>query len=649
MQPTELVRFIETSLRGKKAAVYGSESSIFIRQLLRNLGVWGVEVNFVSITSEEERDIPSRSTSGTGSLPAGLSSIAGRLNPAGTLGRFDSGFGGSNDSNSPQQGVASPAPVVQPDPFSMFNANSGFTPAPRLGHAQAEHATSPPLDPTLSFIITDDDIPTLRKQLTYIRNNPPNVQLPNTLLTKRPQLQSRRTRSSQAVHRAAPVQVSIIHFTSLNNYRAIKDLTHSIFRHASSMFPLPEVLVVPKPVGPRRLLTTLFNAVKKPSLDPYFLPIATSPSSPGGHLFLGAGRPSPAPSNANVNQFEEAITQVMAQRQADNGSSLMGGSGVHAPRTPPIISSQQTSNPPSPVSPDALEYFSKNAVELGSSASQGIIIQSPDGRATGLFFQPRAASLVGTAESLRMSRASADSSGGLSGSNVAVEAQARPSPSLSHTGILGNNTADLPAMIIPDHIEIGGAGRNFTMPPPIPRDETSSPVLRGLDSQSMLPVSPVSISSEFGAPSRLPRGSDASVDTASEEGSPPTALQIDTTEVDSRSPPASKAALADASLSISSPSSLARTSPKPALNTNVSKESVLESKPPSPVDKVSETLIRPRRSTKTKKPSRRPTGTLVPPINVLIVEGTLILTAFECYAEVPSQITRSIRSYCQRS
>ena len=63
MQPTELVRFIETSLRGKKAAVYGSESSIFIRQLLRNLGVWGVEVNFVSITSEEERDIPSRSTS----------------------------------------------------------------------------------------------------------------------------------------------------------------------------------------------------------------------------------------------------------------------------------------------------------------------------------------------------------------------------------------------------------------------------------------------------------------------------------------------------------------------------------------------------------------------------------------------------------
>lgn len=39
---------------------------------------------------------------------------------------------------------------------------------------------------------------------------------------------------------------------------------------------------------------------------------------------------------------------------------------------------------------DALEYFSETAAKMGGSAASGMVIQSPDGRPAGIFFQPKA-------------------------------------------------------------------------------------------------------------------------------------------------------------------------------------------------------------------------------------------------------------------
>lgn len=110
--------------------------------------------------------------------------------------------------------------------------------------------------------------------------------------SKRPSLSSR-ARSSPHVRQlmtplttepASPPKrgVIIVHFTSLSNYSNVRDCIQSIFTPGLSSNSLPEVIVIPKPVGPRRFLTALHTAINRPIVDPFFTPIATSPLSPSG-------------------------------------------------------------------------------------------------------------------------------------------------------------------------------------------------------------------------------------------------------------------------------------------------------------------------------------------------------------------------------
>lgn len=638
------MRFIETSLRGKKAAFHASETSDFAQHVSHHLVLWGLEVNHFALPTDEEADQQQ------GTAWEGPKSRVSMLRPDehGHLGRYDSGFGGS-DSQSPPNlaGLASPAVTVASDPLGHFG--SGHSPAAsRIEHIYTgSSVTSPPLDPTLNFIVIDDDISILKKQLTMVRNNAPSMQLQNALLAKRPQLQTRRTRSSQAVHRPSQSSVSIIHFTSLARYREIKEVVHSILKNASPMFPLPEVLVVPKPVGPRRLLATLFNAVKRPTLDPYYLPIATSPSSPGGHYFFAGSRPSPAPSASNVNDFDVAAGQAIA------GSSRMQQSELHLPiatvptvsepRTPPTaISTSQSSHPDSPVSPDALEYFSKSAAEFGSNASQGIIIQSPDGRPTGLFFQPRAASLYERAESLRMARGSVSEGEKSSGASSRGGAP-KASPGLSGPGgttVTAGGT-ELPSIVIPDNIEL--ANKTFTVSPTnISGQESTSfgQRLEGLIGQGQTSdtgqkAAPSPSSSNF--PSEGTSGSVDSLGQQTEKG----AAQAPAATADSPKSPQPSSPRTPATPFTARPvmqrqgtmvatppridaGQAASTSPTQATSATSPKDSLTRIAAP-PLTRAKTDRKSSGRGEKSRKASRRPTGTVVPPINVLIVEGDLKL------------------------
>lgn len=53
-------------------------------------------------------------------------------------------------------------------------------------------------------------------------------------------------------------------------------------------------------------------------------------------------------------------------------------------------------SPSSPLPADALEYFSETAARMGNSGASGMMIQSPDGRPAGIFFQPKTASNLGS-------------------------------------------------------------------------------------------------------------------------------------------------------------------------------------------------------------------------------------------------------------
>lgn len=74
--------------------------------------------------------------------------------------------------------------------------------------------------------------------------------------------------------------------------------------------------------------------------------------------------------------------------------SLPIGSMAGRPQMPSIGPSSHRS-PSSPLPAEALEYFSEKAAKMGSSGASGMMINSPDGRPAGIFFQPKTATSLG--------------------------------------------------------------------------------------------------------------------------------------------------------------------------------------------------------------------------------------------------------------
>jgi osomolarity two-component system, response regulator SSK1 len=83
---------------------------------------------------------------------------------------------------------------------------------------------------------------------------------------------------------------AIIYLTSISNYHQISELLLSIMNSPTSpatfdeksgelkhnRVDLPQILVIPKPAGSRRLLTIMHSAVLKPKHDPLYQPLATN-------------------------------------------------------------------------------------------------------------------------------------------------------------------------------------------------------------------------------------------------------------------------------------------------------------------------------------------------------------------------------------
>ncbi|KAK9711153.1 Two-component response regulator SSK1p [Basidiobolus ranarum] len=219
---SELTLFANT-LRGLRVALHAKNHSTFAKHLTSCLTIWGTDITHISIDAPIEPPQQSnvKDTSFTESLQ--VPTKAGvHAEKAGSL---DASNGTSEDA-------------------SKFNV--------------------PP-----SFIIIDDDVKTLRDQFVSLRNNPAfNFSNHQHRRHKRMELLSNH------------MITSIIHFTSLSNYQHIKDEVYSLLMMPHHLLP-PQVLVIPKPVGPKRLLTALYTAVVKPKVDPSYVPIATSPMSPG--------------------------------------------------------------------------------------------------------------------------------------------------------------------------------------------------------------------------------------------------------------------------------------------------------------------------------------------------------------------------------
>lgn len=349
-EPTleELAQFTET-LRGKKVKLYANSRGAFAHHLTSYLTSWGLDVSHVSA------DAGAENTLGPGDdSAAGTPSGAGQRTIGGSPLRSTLGLG--------LQGFAQAIPQQSPLPL------------PTADSRQAASAA-------LSFIFIDDDVAVLRERLRKLRIN---QSYPLTL-RKRPALAPHhRPKSTPHVPRAGGtgigLPVVIVHFTSLTNYKLVKDVIQSDLQtHQGSTSGIPEVMIIPKPAGPRRFLTALHTAVTKPIVDPFFMPIATSPITTGQSSFFNFNNPdtrTPSPKSPSTSAIPTHSHRTSSDRSTRSPKETPGDP-VNIP-------------PPSPLSmSDSMEYFSEAAAKLGASPSSGLVIQSPSGQPAGIFFHPK--------------------------------------------------------------------------------------------------------------------------------------------------------------------------------------------------------------------------------------------------------------------
>lgn len=559
----ELVNFAST-LQGNKVALYSTSQSIFARQLTNFLSGLGCDVAPVFTDSTDESSFDGNDhvfgkqahtavalTSGRPALVSYTSDIDKRAHPT-QLPPSDEPSSATQSNESAQTAAAVDTAVLDPVtgvPVTFDNSSHQPPVSEQKASRSPGDADNGPLtpetqiDPTgrrvvpFSYVIIDDDIVTLQKELLRIRSAVPLLKSalsskttpknpsPKQLKAPRPTL-DHRTKSSPQVNRLMASQLdmslsrsfgsvgstfmkdgegnepldsidesvsqTIVFFTSMKSYRLVRDTVQPIIDSASfrGVSSPPEIMVLPKPAGAKRILTALHAAQHKPVVTLPFLPIATAPLSPltahsktwwtpnsspqqDGQGFMTltrrqtgstdtdfdttpstpwspvepirapgglstpeipltsenlplAGEPSAkgasvrtvtkeatgpgasastsatttksAPrstasrqtgikANANANATVDPAAADAALTQKSTQAGSVAGSTTSAPSSMHQARSQAVS---SPMPADALEYFSETAAKMGGSAASGMVIQSPDGRPAGIFFQPKA-------------------------------------------------------------------------------------------------------------------------------------------------------------------------------------------------------------------------------------------------------------------
>ncbi|CAG8714273.1 96_t:CDS:2 [Cetraspora pellucida] len=312
------------SMRGQKVALHATSNSFFAKRITSCLTTWGTDISHVPIGGENDLETCSQSDS-----------------------PVDSGSG------TPVEGSKS-APVQ--------NNEQKMPPTNFL----------PP-----KFIIIDDDIDTLKQQLSQLRNAP----FSGGIISATNQKQARTKRQIQAP--TLPQQTTaVIHFTSLTNYKHVKDTIqcYVVSPTTAGSFTLPQVLVIPKPAGPRRFITALHTTINRIVVDPVYMPIATSPMSPGSQYYT----------DTEVNPMDQ-LTEPL------NGNYFPPDHASARPSTPSVSGSTRTTPNSNPLSPKPSRVVvvppnpDKNSPKATGSVNDGPIlassVQTPQLR-RGLPYQP---------------------------------------------------------------------------------------------------------------------------------------------------------------------------------------------------------------------------------------------------------------------
>lgn len=738
-EPTldELASFVaaDGGLKGKKAVFHASERSSFAHHLTSYLTAWGMDVSHVPIDAGL-----CPALAGEGGSSTATSSVAGdAVDGIGETESASSKSSRSRAGSDVELKLGTPKIGTPKSETPKIGTPKSESPESSTSSGKGRQLDSLSMEPEgglqlselvelagTNFVVIDDDVNVLRRRLAQIRRAVtakfrPQA-LPHTIgsLRKRPGLQHR-PRSSPSIRMATnqalpsipgtieeghsetdetakkiidfdPLQVVILHFTSLSNYKVVQDTIYASVFAASdsnmttysggfSPYPMgemiPEVLVIPKPAGPRRFLTALHTAVQKPFIDPFFAPIATTPMSPTAQFrvspwaiplggtpttftpygmtpALAAAAAAAAAAGAGVTgsrivtgrQHSSGSTgsaggsvtsssarlptlgstgsadrrspkghpaeQQMLQQQQQNAAAAAAGTipSMTIPMVPMTYTGQPhmyTPHPPSPLGRDAVEYFSVNAAATQIGDSTGVLVHSPDGRPAGIFFQPQQQSREGRRAN---SSSASEQQGGHGG-----RPQVRPQPP-SFMGLdaaLANvSPVVTPGGVFPppSRFSRNSPGETSALPSPTTpargivavRRSTSGgedpgrpPLARNLSSRAAVPLAQIN-----GVPRRKTSNTGSDGGTGGAKGTPerPRPLQIDSTGAAAATPQSSRPSLVESPRGSSG-------GPSPGLPRKVGRRSTGERPSLASVKKV----------------KSGGDGSIVPPINVLIVEG----------------------------
>ncbi|CEP09254.1 hypothetical protein [Parasitella parasitica] len=268
-EPTldDLSMFI-SKLKGVKIVLHAPERSIFAKHLTSCLTSWNTDISHLPVlmafNGDEEGPLQQQQQSDT---------AAGSDSEASSVG---------SQQQQQQQPLKTPMDGIQASSLSPASTRS-------LGSDTSKKVPSPAIEedhlhsipPT--FILIDDDIMTLEKKLRELRdkfNVVPTAAPPPPRRHRRSKSRQGGAGGTTAENLSAYGTIAIVFFTSLGNYKRVRDTIHWFSSLSQTPNLPPRVIVVPKPAGPRRFLTALHTAWNNAIVEPQFMPIATSPLSP---------------------------------------------------------------------------------------------------------------------------------------------------------------------------------------------------------------------------------------------------------------------------------------------------------------------------------------------------------------------------------
>lgn len=269
-------------------------------------------------------------------------------------------------------GTAEEVPESPPSSPKTSGSPSAPTTSPK---APAKPVRPPP------FILIDDDVDVLRDRLEDIRRALHPL--------KRPAMQ--RTASTNQIprtsnHPGLTTPSVIVYFTSLADFKHVKDIVQGTLSTVEIGSVIPEIMIIPKPAGPRRLLATLHSAVTKPVVNGFFNALSASPNTSSTNVltspFFGSG-PNVSPKLNSATATRPSLSKLDQGRSSPVESIPEDSILAPAARVPPsplsvsdsinsdYLTAESSSSTPAPFKETPVALASTK--QLGVSPSSGFL------------------------------------------------------------------------------------------------------------------------------------------------------------------------------------------------------------------------------------------------------------------------------------